>query len=153
MIEILIISFSAIFIEIKKNYFCFRKLWILERQYHRPLPLITTDHFAFLTLPPVQRNTKYPSQPGIQMYNTNAMMMMMTMTTMMMMTLKRKNKERSVVVHVFSDIVFAIRCLCHSTLSFMMMMMMVITMITIMITMMKAQPVVGVVVGIVGQRR
>ena len=152
MIEILIISFSAIFIEKK---FCFRKLWILERQYHRPLPLITSDHFAFLTLPPVQRNTKYPSQPGIQMYNTNAMMMMMmmTMTTMMMMTTKRKNKERSVVVHVFSDIVFAIRCLCHSTLSFMMMMMMVITMITIMITMMKAQPVVGVVVGIVGQRR
>ena len=148
MIEILIISFSAIFIEIKKNYFCFRKLWILERQYHRPLPLITSDHFAFLTLPPVQRNTKYPSQPGIQMYNTNAMMMMMTMTTMTMMTTKRKNKERSVVVHVFSDIVFAIRCLCHSTLSFMMMMM-----ITIMITMMKAQPVVGVVVGIVGQRR
>ena len=57
------------------------------------------------------------------------MMTLMALLMMMMMMIRKKdkNKERSVVVHVFSDIVFAIRCLCHSTLSLMMMRIVMIT--------------------------
>ena len=36
---------------------------------------------------------------------------------LVMMMLMPKNKEQRVVVHVFSDIVFASQCLCHSTTS------------------------------------
>ena len=36
---------------------------------------------------------------------------------LLMMMLMLKNKEQRVVVHVFSDIVFASQCLCHSTTS------------------------------------
>ena len=36
---------------------------------------------------------------------------------LLMMMLMPKNKEQRVVVHVFSDIVFASQCLCHSTTS------------------------------------
>ena len=36
---------------------------------------------------------------------------------LLMMMLILKNKEQRVVVHVFSDIVFASQCLCHSTTS------------------------------------
>ena len=36
---------------------------------------------------------------------------------LVMMMLMLKNKEQRVVVHVFSDIVFASQCLCHSTTS------------------------------------
>ena len=38
---------------------------------------------------------------------------MILLLVMMML----KNKEQRVVVHVFSDIVFASQCLCHSTTS------------------------------------
>ena len=36
---------------------------------------------------------------------------------LVMMMLMLKNKEQRVLVHVFSDIVFASQCLCHSTTS------------------------------------
>ena len=40
-----------------------------------------------------------------------------TIMPLLLMMLMLKNKEQRVVVHVFSDIVFASQCLCHSTTS------------------------------------
>ena len=109
----------------------------------------TTDHYlwspsSLRLLNPSRNSTRIPNIPPqylagrlfslTEIFSSKSWGEMM-MITMIMMTKswweRIKNKERSVVVHVFSDIVFAIRCLCHSTQSLVIMMTKMIMMIII----------------------
>ena len=95
----------------------------------------TTDHYlwspsSLRLLNPSRNSTRIPNIPpqylAGRLFSLTEIISSkswgeMMMITMIMMTKswweRIKNKERSVVVHVFSDIVFASQCLCHSTTS------------------------------------
>ena len=115
----------------------------------------TTDHYlwspsSLRLLNPSRNSTRIPNIPpqylAGRLFSLTEIisskswgeMMMITMIIMTKSWWERiKNKERSVVVHVFSDIVFAIRCLCHSTQSLVMMMIMMTKMIMMIIILFK----------------